>query len=210
MADRYESLRSYLTMMHEFKAKHTGNGRTLEGDVLRHGEWFVWSPLPDGIEYGEAKNCFGNAANLAIATDLYGSDNERGRFQYFEGYGMTPGLGLTVEHAWCIDRRTGQVVDNTWRSGGRECGFCDGDGTREEPELDEDGEDYGYTIEVECAYCDGTGDAGFDHENREGTVYVGIHVPTELLSRIIMRDRTYTVFKSQAAVDEVLAANAAT
>jgi hypothetical protein len=68
--------------------------------------WFpdTLIPLPDGIAAGEARACYRNAVLIA-ATDP-------DRYAYVEGY-ATSGL-LVVEHAWVLDRVTGQYLDPTW------------------------------------------------------------------------------------------------
>jgi hypothetical protein len=75
----------------------------IEDFVLKHGK--AWTPrrLPKGVRRGEAKQCFGNAANLALGDEsLY----------YVEGFAM--GVIPTL-HAWCA-RIDGVVIDPTWAS----------------------------------------------------------------------------------------------
>jgi len=82
---------------------------TSEADfILRHGrEW----PLPRRrrrIQTGPLKDCFRNAARLALRFPK--------RFTYVEGYAFFGPLNTPMEHAWCIDR-AGFVADPTWVNG---------------------------------------------------------------------------------------------
>lgn len=73
---------------------------------VAHGVLRTSSPLPRGIKQGIAKQCFKNAALLAL-----GNPDE---FTYCEGWAQVPGLQeATTHHAWCLDRK-GNVVDPTW------------------------------------------------------------------------------------------------
>lgn len=79
---------------------------TTEGYVLEHGERFTPQPLPKGIKRGTIKECFRNAALLAMDSDEY---------TYVEGIahmGIIP-----MHHAWVVDKQ-GNVIDNTWRTPG--------------------------------------------------------------------------------------------
>ena len=153
---------------------------TIEEFVLEHGESFgPRIELPEGIEYGKAKECFGNAFGVAM--------NHR-ELTYAEGFAYTPGL-LSVPHAWVVDKQ-GQVIDVTWRDGGRECGFCFGTG-QEEVEIEEDEFE-----EQTCWWCKGTGEQDHDHPSRKGCEYLGIAIPLDDLIRIVMRKGTYGVLDS--------------
>ena len=72
--------------------------------VLRLGRDFPSHPLPKGVRRGLPRQCFHNAASLALRRPK--------EFLYAEGYAFTK--GLCTEHAWCIDRE-GNAVDITWR-----------------------------------------------------------------------------------------------
>jgi hypothetical protein len=74
-----------------------------QGFVLRHGIDFTSPPdLPDGYEWMEAKNCYGNAAQLAL---------EDPALTYVEGYAM--GRFFPIPHAWVVTE-DGTVIDPTW------------------------------------------------------------------------------------------------
>lgn len=79
--------------------------KTVEATVMRHGR--TWtppapdSPLPEGVELGAAKQCYRNAALVALSNPEY---------TYVEGYAASI---IPIHHAWVVDR-DGQVVDPTW------------------------------------------------------------------------------------------------
>ena len=62
--------------------------------------------LPDGLGYGEVKNCYGNSVTIAL------TDDEQ-RYTYTEGYAYRQGV-IPVQHAWLTDR-DGSVYDPTWK-----------------------------------------------------------------------------------------------
>lgn len=71
--------------------------------LLKDGKFYSPQPLPKRYAYGEMKQCFANAARLALATpDL----------TYCEGVALAI---IPTHHAWCIDTK-GRVVDPTWRT----------------------------------------------------------------------------------------------
>jgi hypothetical protein len=71
--------------------------------ILKHGRKFSTGPR-SFPRWGKLKECFKNALEAAT---LHG-------FVYCEGYasGVIP-----VLHAWCVDPKTGLVVDPTWENG---------------------------------------------------------------------------------------------
>lgn len=166
--------------------------------LLAHGK--VYGPriaLPDGVEYGRAKDCFGNA--LHVASDPFSRDPVP--YKYVEGYAYTPGV-IACHHAWVINER-GEVVDPTWRDGGNECGFCDDglvavqvcaehDIDIESCGCDEDDVGY-YEDEIKCRMCGGTGETEFEHPLREGTEYLGIEFDAKDASRVVVESGTYGV-----------------
>jgi len=86
--------------------------RSQEELLLTYGRAFPWRPLPAGVDRGEPRSCFSNAACLALAAPR--------RYLYCEGYAVNV---IPVYHGWCLDRE-GFVVDPTWT----------GDLTPEQPE----------------------------------------------------------------------------
>lgn len=62
-----------------------------------------WSPLPKRMRRGQPKQCYWNALKLV--------QRGKGRYVYVEGAATHI---LTCEHAWCLDRETGLIVDPTW------------------------------------------------------------------------------------------------
>lgn len=78
---------------------------------LVHGEGVrcVPSPLPAGVAKGRKRECFTNAFHLA--------HQHPRRYIYVEGYAVAHQIPLPLLHAWCVERRTGLVVDPTWADG---------------------------------------------------------------------------------------------
>ncbi len=68
--------------------------------IAKHG--IVYPPKFGRCDAGPIKNCYGNAADLAIADQ---------NLTYVEGW-ATSDVGLTLEHAWCVKR--GRVYEPTW------------------------------------------------------------------------------------------------
>lgn len=189
-----ESLRHHLRRYLSVAAPHSPTAALL----LERGEWFDWEPLPPDVEYGTAKECYGNSGILALGA--------REGFVYYEGYCLTADTGIPIPHAWCV--RDGHLIEPTLRhSDNDECGFCLSNGYRPEcptgdatyapwgvyrdpdPDCEEcDGEG---CEESPCGACDSTGKA--EHPDRTGTVYVGVPVDTALLRKCILEDGTWGV-----------------
>lgn len=76
--------------------------------ILKNGRLWpnIVAPLPEGVEHGRMKECFRNAANLALG--FY-----RNEYIYCEGYAISI---IPVMHAWCVDLQ-GNVIDPTWNNG---------------------------------------------------------------------------------------------
>ena len=75
--------------------------------ILRHGRPYEWHPFPQRLARGVPRACYRNAARLALRS---------ARYIYVEGCAVAPSLGISIDHAWCIDQ-TGHVVDPTWQDG---------------------------------------------------------------------------------------------
>lgn len=168
--------------------------------LAEYGEDAVWSPLPDGEEYGYAKQCFGNATTQV----LFGEG-----LTYYEGL---VGTDFTVPHAWAQDA-DGRVYDITLRHNDTRCPFCHGDGELHPTDHYDyygDGEEYEDDAEtVECEMCGGTGEAMTGAVSREGTAYLGIPIPTEVLRAAIMENEVYGVlFEDPERVEKMLRAAA--
>jgi hypothetical protein len=85
------------------------NGWHTTGEfVLKNGrEWqSIPARLPDGVKCGRMKDCFRNAALLALGW-------HRNTYIYCEGYAVSV---IPVPHAWCVDLK-GNVIDVTWNNG---------------------------------------------------------------------------------------------
>ena len=72
--------------------------------AVEHGRFWTPAPRPASISAGVPRHCFANAWALAL---------ERQDLWHVEGYAYDQGLGLIVEHAWCVDM-TATVIDPTW------------------------------------------------------------------------------------------------
>jgi hypothetical protein len=66
-------------------------------------EWPHSEPAP---RLGQRGRCFANAMQHARIND----------WVYVEGWACTGGLGLALEHAWCL-RPDGTIMDPTWDDG---------------------------------------------------------------------------------------------
>ena len=85
----------------------------IEDFILKNGRSFKPMPLPKKVKRGKMKQCFKNAADLALDSSLTPGHIE---LVYVEGYALNI---IPVHHAWCVDRE-GNVYDNTWPDGGKE------------------------------------------------------------------------------------------
>lgn len=83
---------------------HLGHVDALSLFIERNGKLWRGRSLPSHYKRGPSKECFRNAALLAV--------NEP-RLAYVEGYGLRAGLALPIHHAWCVDEEDA-VVDVTW------------------------------------------------------------------------------------------------
>ena len=96
-------LKAELKLMRKARCANCLNGWYTTGHfVLKNGkQWQSGHPLPDDVKPMKAKECFKNAAEMAI---------DSSRFIYCEGYGLSI---IPVMHAWCLDK-DGNVIDPTW------------------------------------------------------------------------------------------------
>ena len=69
--------------------------------LLKEGREWGYQPLPTGWERGEPRQCFRNAAVLALEND---------ELTYVEGYATSL---IPTSHAWVVNR-DGVVHDPTW------------------------------------------------------------------------------------------------
>ena len=69
--------------------------------LLEHGREWEPSPLPIKFKRGVIKQCYKNAAQMALKFK---------ELTYVEGYANNI---IPVSHAWCVDL-AGRVIDNTW------------------------------------------------------------------------------------------------
>ncbi|MGN6556067.1 MAG: hypothetical protein ACTHLW_20350 [Verrucomicrobiota bacterium] len=77
--------------------------RSISEFVLNHGRHWKPRALPDEIKPGKMRECFKNAADLALGF-------HRNNYIYCEGYALSI---IPVMHAWCVDLE-GNVIDPTW------------------------------------------------------------------------------------------------
>ena len=78
--------------------------------VLKYGQHFKPQPLPKHIRRGKMGDCYMNAFRISGPPKFGGKG-----LIYCEGY-ATSGLAV-IEHAWCVDPKTGCVIDPTWTDG---------------------------------------------------------------------------------------------
>lgn len=74
--------------------------------LIDNGADYQYAPLPKRMRRGPMKHCYWNSMELVR--------RGKGRFVYCEGVAASI---IPVDHAWCIDRETGRVVDRTWQEG---------------------------------------------------------------------------------------------
>ncbi|QDT24360.1 hypothetical protein [Gimesia chilikensis] len=71
--------------------------------ALKYGRSYRRQPLPKGIELGEKKQCFFNAAMLSMHRGLI----------YVEGFAVLADTPLLIHHAWCVTEGKDAVIDPT-------------------------------------------------------------------------------------------------
>jgi hypothetical protein len=106
-------LLAYLESMVKMRKMHKVSDKLMycciEEFVLKNGKPMkADKPFPDHLRKGVVKECFKNAAELALETG----------WTYCEGYAL--GTIIPVIHAWVIDDE-GNVIDPTWEPNGIEC-----------------------------------------------------------------------------------------
>lgn len=74
--------------------------------VKEYGRYFEIGPLPKEVKTGTVKQCYANAARLALQNPK--------KYTYVEGMALPDIVAIPLQHAWCIDKSTGKVVDPTW------------------------------------------------------------------------------------------------
>ncbi len=111
-----ESLYNNLMGMNKFIISRTGikdyKYKGMYDLVLKEGSFFIPpeknKPRPEGMIKGKDKDCYANAARLAL-------DNSN--YTYVEGIATPDFIELPIQHAWCIDNKD-NVIDPTWKTAG--------------------------------------------------------------------------------------------
>lgn len=105
----FESVKQMADIFSSMNKREGYKYSSSEDLVLKQGKFFTPETRPADVKLGAKKECFSNAARLAL---------ERSNLTYVEGYAMiNDGLPLPIAHAWCVDKK-GRVVDNTWENPG--------------------------------------------------------------------------------------------
>lgn len=112
-----------LDALHEF-AKHAGTMGDVTNPLIVMGIEYsqrkvteylkkngaietLGSSLPPGMKMGKMGQCYTNASRLVM-------DNPH--LNYAEGYAIPKGhSGIAYLHGWAVDKKTGNVVDPTWK-----------------------------------------------------------------------------------------------
>lgn len=105
----FESVKQMADIFSSMNKREGYKYSSSEDLVLKQGKFFTPETRPADVKLGAKKECFSNAARLAL---------ERSNLTYVEGYAMiNDRLPLPIAHAWCVDKK-GRVVDNTWEKPG--------------------------------------------------------------------------------------------
>jgi len=86
--------------------KHAPERYPIEKFILTFGRHFLPAALLPVIKRGRAKQCYQNAADLALGDEL--------KCDYAEGFAYDVDGGFPFGHAWCVQRRT--AIDPTLKS----------------------------------------------------------------------------------------------
>jgi hypothetical protein len=99
-----QGLKDYIDMYVKLKELHPKMvlSPLIEKLLAGDGKFYTPQTLPSQYSKGTPKNCFQDAANLAM---------DHPDLTYVEGYATT-GI-IPVHHAWCADK-DGKVIDPTW------------------------------------------------------------------------------------------------
>jgi len=82
-----------------------GHPALMQRFVLNNGKEFIAMPFIG--KHKKPKQCYKNAMLFAyryLIKDI----------QYVEGYALRQSIGFPMEHAWCVHKETGVVLDPTW------------------------------------------------------------------------------------------------
>ncbi len=79
-----------------------GHSALMQRFILKHGLPFTEHTK---VELGTQKECFKNAATLALSSPSY---------RYYEGYILRAELPLLIHHAWCVNGEA-KIADPTLR-----------------------------------------------------------------------------------------------
>lgn len=91
--------------------KHGVRYGGMEAFVLAKGQEFDVPDSPPAITLMTPKECFSNAVKFMDKDGSLYADTSK--YQYAEGFVMSPRLPFPVHHAWVVNRETGLVIDPT-------------------------------------------------------------------------------------------------
>lgn len=93
----------------EAMAQFMGNASVMRF-VSDAGQDWIPAAKPKSVQWGRRRECFANAARLALRGCGSG-------LIYVEGWATSPNLGIAIHHGWVVGP-SGEVIDNTWRDPG--------------------------------------------------------------------------------------------
>jgi len=103
----YCEMLSQMRKLHHDKCPKGFKWFGVEELLLKEGCSFAPAPLPKGVRRGVAKQCYMNAARVALRRD---------DLVYCEGYAVAARVPIPLAHAWLCDRQ-GRAIDPTWKEG---------------------------------------------------------------------------------------------